>query len=101
MVDAAPLRIVFFGTPAFAVPTLERPARLASRGRRRRHAAGSAARTWTEDDASPVKEAATRRRHAVLQPESVKTADFAAELAALNADLAVVAAYGQILTERC
>ncbi len=50
--------------------------------------------------ASPVKEAATTASIVVLQPQSVKTADFATALAALNADLAVVAAYGQILTEQ-
>ena len=31
MVTHAPLRIVFFGTPEFAVPTLEAPARIAPR----------------------------------------------------------------------
>jgi methionyl-tRNA formyltransferase len=34
-----------------------------------------------------------------MQPQSVKAPEFARELAALGADLAVVAAYGQILTE--
>ena len=93
------LRIVFFGTPAFAVPTLEaliasphqvvgvvtQPDRPRGRGQK--------------TTASPVKDAATAAGIAVLQPHSVKAPDFAATLAALNADLAVVAAYGQILTE--
>lgn len=93
------LRIVFFGTPAFAVPSLE--ALLSSRH--------SVVGVVTQPDrprgrgqkttASPVKDAATAAGIAVLQPHSVKTPGFATELAALNADLAVVAAYGQILTE--
>jgi methionyl-tRNA formyltransferase len=100
MVEASALRVVFFGTPSFAVPTLN--ALLASR-----HAVVAAV---TQPDrprgrgqklsASPVKEAALSAALPVLQPESVKTAQFAAELAALEADIAVVAAYGQILTER-
>jgi methionyl-tRNA formyltransferase len=36
----------------------------------------------------------------LLQPPSVKTREFAAELGLLNAHIAVVAAYGQILTEQ-
>ena len=100
MADAPPLRIVFFGTPAFAVPTLE--ALIASRH--------SVVAVVTQPDrprgrgqkttASPVKEAALAADVAVLQPQSVKEPDFAGALASLNADLAVVAAYGQILTEQ-
>ena len=100
MVDTAPLRIVFFGTPAFAVPTLE--ALLASRH--------SVVGVVTQPDrprgrgqkttASPVKEAAMAADIAVLQPQSVKEPDFASALSALGADLAVVAAYGQILTDQ-
>ncbi len=91
--------IVFFGTPAFAVPTLG--ALLAS--------SHHVAAVVTQPDrprgrgqkttASPVKEAATAAGLRVLQPASVKTPEFAAELAALTADIAVVAAYGQILTQ--
>lgn len=98
--SAAPLRIVFFGTPAFAVPTLD--ALLASH-----HAVVGVV---TQPDrprgrgqkttASPVKDAAIAAGIAVLQPQSVKAPEFAGALAALNADLAVVAAYGQILTEQ-
>lgn len=99
MVDL-PLRIAFFGTPAFAVPSLEaliasphqvvgvvtQPDRPRGRGQK--------------TTASPVKDTATAAGIAVLQPESVKTPEFAAALGALSADLAVVAAYGQILTEQ-
>ena len=65
MVAAAPLRIVFFGTPEFAVPTLDALLALAPHGRRRRHAAGSAARPRPEDVGdAPVKARARRRRAA-------------------------------------
>ncbi len=99
MVDAAPLTVVFFGTPAFAVPTLE--ALLSSRHR--------IAAVVTQPDrprgrgqkmaASPVKETALAAGLPVLQPASVKTPEFAADLAALRSDIGVVAAYGQILTD--
>jgi len=100
MVAATALRVVFFGTPSFAVPTLN--ALIASRH--------TVTAVVTQPDrprgrgqklsASPVKETAVAAGLPVLQPESVKTAEFASELGALEADLAVVAAYGQILTER-
>jgi len=99
MVDATALRVVFFGTPAFAVPTLNallvspytvvgvvtQPDRPRGRGQKL--------------TASPVKDAALAAGVAVLQPASVKTREFPAELTALDADIGVVAAYGQILTE--
>ena len=100
MVDAPPLRVTFFGTPSFAVPTLDallssphaviavvtQPDRPRGRGQR--------------TTASPVKERAAGAGVPVLQPHVVKTGEFAEELSALNADIAVVAAYGQILTEQ-
>src|SRR6185437_4087822 len=87
----------FFGTPAFAVPTLQ--ALLAS--------AHTVAAVVTQPDrpkgrgqktaASPVKLAAGRIP--ILQPESTKTEDFASQLEALHADIGIVAAYGQILPQ--
>ena len=99
MVDRAPLRIVFFGTPAFAVPTLEallasrhavvgvvtQPDRPRGRGQKTSHA--------------PVKASATTAGVVVLQPDSMKDPGFVAALSAMNADLGVVAAYGKILTD--
>ncbi len=92
--------IVFFGTPAFAVPVLE--ALLAS--------AHSVAAAVTQPDRprgrgqkmtpSPVKETAVASTMHVLQPESVKAPGFASQLRAFDADIAVVAAYGQILTQQ-
>lgn len=47
---------------------------------------------------NPLKEAAVERGIAVLQPESIKTDQALASLRELQADLFVVAAYGQILS---
>jgi methionyl-tRNA formyltransferase len=93
------LRIAFFGTPAFAVPTLA--ALLASphgvvavvtqpdkpRGRGQR-----------VTDA-PVKALAVERGVRVLQPAGLSRDVFEAEFVSLDADLGVVAAYGKILPE--
>jgi methionyl-tRNA formyltransferase len=93
----AALRIVFMGTPRFAVPSLRRlaagrhpviavvtqPDRATGRGRRVQPPA--------------VKEAAIELCIPVLQPERARDPDFAAELQRLAPDLCVVVAYGQIL----
>jgi methionyl-tRNA formyltransferase len=91
------LRIVFFGTPAFAVPTFEslrgsahtivaavtQPDKPSGRGR---HVSFGA-----------VKAAALRHEVPVLQPPRLKDPGFLAALDALRADLGVVAAYGKLL----
>ncbi len=91
------MRIVFMGTPDLAVPTLRRlhqdghdlaavvtqPDRPAGRGHRMQP--------------SPVKVAAQELGLPVWQPTKIKTPEFHAELAALNADVGVVVAYGRIL----
>jgi len=98
MVDA-PLRVVFFGTPEFALPTLDallrsrhqvvgvvtQPDRPRGRGHKTSHA--------------PVKARALDAALSVLQPERLKDAAFLADLSALGSDLGVVAAYGKILTD--
>ena len=99
MVDRGSLRIVFFGTPAFAVPTLE--ALLASR-----HAVVAAV---TQPDRprgrgqktsfAPVKACAVAASVPVLQPDTLKDGSLAADLTRFDADLGVVAAYGKILTD--
>src|SRR5437867_8634912 len=98
MVDG--LRIVFFGTPEFAVPALDallaasphavvgvvtQPDRPRGRGRRVSHA--------------PVKARALAAGLPVLQPERLKDPAFLDSHAAWRADLGVVAAYGKILTD--
>jgi methionyl-tRNA formyltransferase len=99
MVAGGALRIVFFGTPAFAVPTLD--ALLASRH--------SVVGVVTQPDRprgrghhvtrGPVKGRAVEAGVPVLQPERLRDAEFVARLADLDADLGVVAAYGKILTD--
>ena len=93
------LRLVFFGTPDFAVPTLEaliasrhevvgvvtQPDRPVGRGQRVRP--------------SPVKALAVARGLSVWQPERLRDAGFLAAFQAVGADLGVVAAYGKILPE--
>ena len=99
MVDAARFRVVFFGTPGFAVPTFD--ALLASRHRvvgvvsqpdrprgRGHHVSDS-----------PVKARGAAARLPVLQPEKLRDPSTLAALADLHADIGVVAAYGKILTE--
>ncbi len=90
-------RIVFFGTPSFALPPLEtlirgsdevvavvtQPDREKGRGRK--------------VIVSPVKEVALQKGLSILQPEKVKEVSFQEKLKGFGADLFVVAAYGQIL----
>src|SRR6185295_9564005 len=99
MVAGGALRVVFFGTPEFAVPTLE--ALLRSR-----HAVVGVV---TQPDrprgrgqktsAAPVKARAVAAGLPVLQPERLKEPAFMDALNALGADLGVVAAYGKILSD--
>jgi methionyl-tRNA formyltransferase len=93
------LRVVFFGTPAFAVPSLE--ALLASR-----HAVVAVV---TQPDRprgrgqkvtdGPVKARAAAAGLPVLQPDRLRDPSFVDALARVNADLGVVAAYGKLLTD--
>jgi methionyl-tRNA formyltransferase len=95
MIDT--LRIVFAGTPEFAVPSLA--AALASKH--------TVVGVWTQPDrpagrgrqltASPVKQVAMRHELPVFQPATLKTSEAQAELAALDPDLMIVVAYGLIL----
>jgi len=100
MVTGDSLRVVFFGTPEFAVPTLDAlltsPYDVAAVVTQPDRPRGRGQRTT----ASPVKTAALAAGRRVLQPTSVKDAAFLSELSGLSPDLGVVAAYGQILTER-
>lgn len=90
------MRAIFFGTPALAVPSLLavhaqaevvrvicQPDRPAGRGMKLR--------------APPVKQKALELGLEVIQPKKVRTPDFAEALRALEADVAVVVAYGRIL----
>ena len=92
------MRIVFMGTPEFAVPTLDA---LAAAG----HEIVAAytqpprpgGRRGRELVPSPVQRRADALGIAVRSPASLKGADEQARFAALGADVGVVAAYGLIL----
>jgi methionyl-tRNA formyltransferase len=93
------MRLVFLGTPQFAVPALERilaeghevqavytqPDRPKGRGR--------------ELSASPVKQVALARELAVRQPERIRRPEVVREIAALAPEVMVVVGYGQILPQ--
>ena len=88
------LRIVYMGTPDFAVPTLER---LISEGY---NVVGvitmpdkPIGRHQSQLQASPVKECALKHDIPVLQPERLKDEEFLEELRNLNADLQIVVAF--------
>lgn len=99
MVTPGPLRIVFFGTPAFALPTLD--ALLASQHTvvsvvtRADRPRGRGHRTAQP----PIKTRAIAAGVPVLQPDRLQEAAFLDALTSANADLGVVAAYGKILTD--
>ncbi|MEX2532012.1 MAG: methionyl-tRNA formyltransferase [Gemmatimonadota bacterium] len=91
------MKILFWGTPAFAVPSLRallgegfgvaavvtQPDRPAGRGRKLRP--------------SPVREVAEEEELPVLTPEQPGSPGFLAQVEALRPDLSVVVAYGHIL----
>jgi methionyl-tRNA formyltransferase len=91
------LRVVFMGTPQFACPTLQR---LMDRG-------DTVLAVVTQPDRPrgrgqkalppPVKELAAQHGLPVLQPPKIRVAEFIETMRALNPDLIVVVAYGQIL----
>ncbi len=92
------LRLLFAGTPEFAVPSLRaalaggevlavltQPDRPAGRGR--------------QPQASPVKQVAQAHGLPVLPPETLRDAAIQQQLAALAPDLLIVVAYGLILPQ--
>ncbi|MDD2914493.1 MAG: methionyl-tRNA formyltransferase [Gallionella sp.] len=92
------MKIIFAGTPQFAasaldallkehqvVAVLTQPDRPSGRG--------------MQLSASPVKQLALQHGVPVLQPATLKTAEAQQEIAALDADVMVVAAYGLILPQ--
>jgi methionyl-tRNA formyltransferase len=91
------LRLVFMGTPEFAVPTL---VELASRGHEIAAVYTRAAKPAGRGMAlqpTPVEREAQRLGVAVYTPKTLKTEDAQAEFRAHGADAAVVVAYGLIL----
>jgi methionyl-tRNA formyltransferase len=96
---SAPLRIVFAGTPEFALPSLRTAAR---------H--GEIVAVYTQPDrpagrgrqltASPVKQAAANKGWPVRQPTTLKTLEARQALAELRPDVMIVVAYGLILPQK-
>jgi methionyl-tRNA formyltransferase len=94
-----PLRLIFMGTPDFAVPTLRA---LAARGHdivavytREAKPAGRGMKLQP----TPVEQEARKLGIPVLTPKTLRTPEAAAEFAAFAADAAVVVAYGMILPQ--
>ena len=93
------MKIVFMGTPDFAVPALEalieagheitavvtQPDRPKGRGK--------------ELAISPVKECALKHGLKIMQPEKIKDEAAVSQLKQIDADVYVVAAFGQILSQ--
>jgi methionyl-tRNA formyltransferase len=93
------MRVLFFGTPSFAAPTLDaliksphqvvgvvtQPDRARGRGQKVSHA--------------PVKALALAHQLPVLQPTSLKSDETLNLIRSLNAAIGVVAAYGKILPQ--
>jgi methionyl-tRNA formyltransferase len=93
-----PLRIVFMGTPDFAVPTL---IEIAGRGHEitavYTRAPKPAGRRGMDLTPNPVEREARRLGLTVLTPASLRSVDAEAAMRAHGADTAVVVAYGLIL----
>jgi methionyl-tRNA formyltransferase len=94
------LRLVFMGTPDFAVPCLDmlvkegyevaavvtQPDRPKGRGQKLAY--------------SPVKEAALAYQLPVLQPKNIKDDDFHDQIVSLSPDVIIVVAFGQFLPKK-
>jgi methionyl-tRNA formyltransferase len=99
VVGNQPLRIVYFGTPAFAVPSLEalirsrhqvvalvsQPDRPRGRGQ--------------QLQATPTRQVAVAHGIPVLQPQKIREEGFLGAIRAYQPDLGVVAAFGRILPD--
>ena len=93
------MRLVYLGTPSFAVPTLERMV----------EAGHEVAAVFTQPDRpkgrgqkeamSPVKEAALRLGLTVHQPERVRRPEVVEQLRAIAPEAMVVVGYGQIIPQ--
>lgn len=93
------MRLAFLGTPAFAVPTLER---LVERGHQVLAAVTQPDRPKGRGQAlapPPVKEAALRLGVPVYQPERVKRPEAVDYLRSLAPEAMVVVGYGQIIPQ--
>ena len=92
------MRVVFFGSPEFAVPSLQA---LLGEGFEVQAVVSQPdrphGRSWSQPVAPPVKRAAQEEDVPVLQPERPTDPAFVARLSDLAPDIGVVVAYGHIL----
>lgn len=91
------MRIVFFGTPAFAIPLLNA---LLQSGEEVVAVVTQTDKRKVRDhipSPPPVKEFAMNREIKILQPTSIKDINFLNELTNMRPDVIVVVAYGKIL----
>jgi len=93
MVKPEDLRIIFMGTPAFAVASLEALVNAGCNIVAVITAPDKPAGRGMQLQQSAVKQFATAHNLLVLQPEKFKNADFLAKLRSLKADLQVVVAF--------
>jgi methionyl-tRNA formyltransferase len=95
-----PLRLIFMGTPDFAVPTL---LELAAHGHEitavYTRAAKPGGRRGLQLQPTPIEQEARRLGIPVATPSTLKTAEALEEFRAHEADAAVVVAYGMILPQ--
>ena len=91
------MRTIFFGSPDFAVPCLEALHDTTDAYYERYRLADRPAGRGLSMRPPAVKKRALELGLEVWQPKKVRTAEFAAKLRALEADVAVVVAYGRIL----
>jgi methionyl-tRNA formyltransferase len=94
------MRIVFFGTPKFAIPSLkdllqsgEELAAVVTQTDKK----GGRSRILLP---SPVKELAMSRGLKIIQPSNIKDTAFLNELSVIKPDMVVVVAYGKILPQQ-
>lgn len=90
------MRIIFFGTGSFAVPSLERMARHVVLAVSQPDRPG---KRGMKLQASPVKVVAGRLGIDVATPERSRSPEFVESLVKLKSDFLLVASYGQILSE--
>lgn len=93
------MRLIFLGSPPFAVPVFERvlasPYRIVALVTPPDRPSGRGLRVAR----SPLASAADRAGIEVLQPATTKSADFVTALAARRPDVLLVASYGEILQD--
>src|SRR3984893_1178688 len=94
-----PLRLIFMGTPEFAVPTLRALAKVGHEIVAVYTRAAKPAGRGMKLEPTPVEQEARRLGISVLTPATLRAAEAQQEFEAHPADAAVVVAYGMILPQ--